>query len=159
MSTTNDGGPAVVITLKDGGTAVISQADAGRVLAHQWRLGTNGYVYRVGGRIAGAQCLLHRFVTRASPGTDVHHLNEDKTDCRRANLSVISPAAHQEHHKHLVLARNFAARVYPLTGQCKACGIEFTKHPDHRGRQTCCSKRCAITLAIDARRKISHEVR
>ena len=157
MNTTiNDDGPAVVIPLKNGGAAVVSPEDADLVLAHKWRLGTNGYVYRVGGRVAGVPCLLHRIVMYAKSGQDVHHKSQDKTDCRRCNLETLTPAAHQEHHKHQTIARNIASRKYSLTGVCKRCGLGFTKDPSHRGRQVCCSKSCAIRIAIAARKEKHH---
>ena len=155
MSTIDDGGPAIKITMKCGGTAIVSPDDSSLIQDHQWRLGTNGYVYMVGARQAGRQCLLHRIITGAKPGEDVHHLNEDKTDCRRENLRVLSASEHQQHHKHVVSARNRASRIYSIDATCKMCGIKFTKHPDHRGRQTCCSKRCAVLAAVAARKAMA----
>jgi hypothetical protein len=84
---------------------------------------------------------------------EVHHEDEDKLNCRRGNLEIVAPSEHQKHHKHLVIARNVASRVHAATANCKACGVMFTKHPDHRDRQVCCSKNCAMRLAINARKE------
>lgn len=153
MSEKDNGGPGVRVPLKNGGAAFVSACDADMVLSQEWRRGQNGYVYRVGGRSAGVPCLLHRIVVGASSGMDVHHVNGDKTDCRRENLQTLSQSEHQDHHKHLVAARNASSRKYSLTAECKMCQATFTKHPDHRGRQTCCSKRCACLAAVAARKE------
>lgn len=153
----DDGGPAVEIPLVGGGLALVSQCDAERVQAHQWRMTAKGYVQRKGAN--SGSCLLHRFVLDAKRGREVHHKNEQKTDCRRNNLEELSPSEHQSRHKHLVVARNLARRIHAVTANCKACGAEFTKHPDHRGRQVCCSKRCAISRAVSARMEAFHAAR
>jgi hypothetical protein len=153
MSEIKDGGPAVEIPLVSGGCAYVSQVDAERVSQSAWRLGNNGYVYKVGARKKGMPCLLHRIVMEAPAGMDVHHDDEDKLNCQRWNLEVTEPGKHQEHHKHLVINRNKAGRIHELTANCKRCGTVFTKDPDHRGRQTCCSKLCAIHLAVATRKE------
>ena len=147
-----DGGPAL-LPLVSGGHAVVSPQDLLRLSVHRWRLGGNGYVYKVGGRKKGVPCLPHRIVMGAQSGEEIHHWNETRTDCRRANLERTTPSAHQNHHKHLLITRNRANRRYPLTGTCKFCRITYTKDRNHRGRQTCCSKACAMALAVNARRK------
>jgi hypothetical protein len=149
----NDGGPAIEISLITSGVALISSQDLDIVANSQWRIGANGYVYRCGGRVKGVQCLLHRVVVGATDRVEVHHINEIKTDCRRENLEVTTASLHQSHHKHALLERNRFLRIYPLTGICKCCGLMFIKNPDHRGRQVCCSKSCAIRLAIVARKE------
>lgn len=154
MSAQKTGGPDVVIPLKNGGTALVSYIDSENILKSQWRQGTNGYIYRVGGRVAGVQCLLHRIVVSAEVGQDVHHKNEDKADCRRKNLEVLSKKEHQAYHSHVVTMRNIASRKYSITAECKACGKEFTKHPDHRGRQIYCSMKCVA--ARNARKGIKN---
>ena len=141
MADRTDGGPAGV---------VVSQEDARLLTEQRWRIGGNGYVYRVGGNAKGAQTLLHRIVMGATAGQEIHHRNGNKLDNRRENLEITTASEHQRYHRHIVIARNQAARVYPTHGTCKACGREYEKDRDHRGRQTCCSKQCSMSLAIRA---------
>jgi hypothetical protein len=152
MREIKDGGP-VKVPLETGGFALVSECDAERIMQSKWRLGDNGYVYRAGARTKGIPCLLHRIVVDAPKGMEVHHDDEDKLNCQRWNLETIPPSEHQEHHKHLVISRNKASRIHDLTANCKRCGVHFTKDPDHRGRQTCCSKLCAIHLAVAVRQE------
>ena len=148
-----DGGP-VSIALIGGGEALISARDACEIMASKWRIGANGYVYKVGARIKGAQCLLHRIVMSAGNGEEIHHKDRNKLNCQRGNLVCLSASEHQEHHKHILIARNKDSRIYSISANCKLCGIEFIKHSSHRGRQVCCSKDCAIKLAVIARKEI-----
>jgi hypothetical protein len=146
-----DGGPAkkevgLDIETVDGQIVTISADDYARLQEYQWRIGTNGYVYKVGGRIRGVPCLMHRIVMNAGPGQEVHHGPLGKLNNMRSNLELTTPSEHQEHHKHLVIARNILGRKYDDWGVCHNCGKPYEKDPDHRGRQTCCSKRCATLL-------------
>lgn len=143
MSNIDTGGPAIEISLKGGGIAFVSPVSAHLVLSANWRLGSNGYAYKVGARKKGAPCLLHRIVVNANKGVDVHHKNAIKTDCRLENLEACDPSEHQKHHSHLVVERNKLSQVQTSTGTCLACGEEFVKHPDHRGRQKYCNQQCA----------------
>lgn len=150
MTAKTDGGP-VKVPLIGGGFALVSECDFPLVSMSRWRVGSNGYVYKVGARLKGVPCLLHRIVMSAKRGQEIHHENGDKLDCTRGNLSALTPSEHQEHHKHIVIERNLKSRVYPLSRLCKNCGIRFKTHRDHRGRQTCCSKDCALAIARSAR--------
>lgn len=61
----------------------VSIEDAARVAEHKWTLGEHQgrfYAYRSGGQ------RLHRFLTGASPGEEVDHINGDPLDNRRSNL-------------------------------------------------------------------------
>jgi len=152
MTKINDGGP-VLLALQNGGHAIISEVDFPVLSAFKWRRGGNGYAYRCGANLRGVQTLLHRIVLDAPRGKEVHHRNGDKLDCRRENLELTTPSGHQEYHKSQLIERNLASRKYPLTGVCKHCGNSFIRDPNHRGRQTCCSKDCAIRIAITARKE------
>ena len=138
----DDGGPAT-LSLASGELVRVSAADFEKVNLYAWRLGANGYIYRLGGRKKGDVCLLHRYIMDAKPGEEIHHRNEDRRDNQRANLEVTNARDHQRnHHSHVVAARNRASRIYPLTRTCLGCGEEFTVHRDHRGRNRYCSKLC-----------------
>ena len=138
----DDGGPEILL-LASGQIATISNVDFTRVAALAWRLGTNGYIYRVGGRKKGVTCLLHRFIMDVKPRQEIHHRNGDRLDNRRANLEVTNASDHQRnHHSHVVTARNLASRIYPTTRICLGCGVDFTVHRDHRGRNRYCSRLC-----------------
>lgn len=42
---------------------------------------------------------MHREITNAAPGTDVHHENLNSLDNRRSNLTIMSPKLHKLVHK------------------------------------------------------------
>lgn len=146
-----DDGGAAALALTNGVHALVSSVDFQRLSQFRWRLGHNGYVYLAGGRAKGRPCLLHRIVMDAPTGHDVHHIDENKLNCRRSNLLLVTPQEHQRFHLIKSVERSRAARKYPLMGTCKVCGEVFVAHPSHRGRQVCCSKQCGVRLAIGAR--------
>ena len=41
---------------------------------------------------------LHRLIARPGPGQEVHHINGDPLDNRRANLLVVDPTTHRQLH-------------------------------------------------------------
>lgn len=148
----DDGGPAMLL-LQTGEIASVSERDIDSVIRSAWRLGSNGYVYKSGARKRGAVCLLHRKITAARPGEEVHHLDGDKLNNCRSNLKVTTPSKHQSYHKQETIQRNKARRIHPATGVCAECGKVFVKDPDHRGRQTVCSKKCSINRLVRIRRE------
>lgn len=151
MGERSDGG-AIELPLMCGRVALVSRQDFLRLAGNCWRVGTNGYVYKRGARAKGVESLLHRVVTGAGSGQEVHHRDGNKLNCTRENLELTTPAAHQEHHKHLLVERSRARRKHPTHRACANCGCIFETHPDHRGSQIVCSKRCAIERAVAARK-------
>lgn len=156
----DDGGPALVkigfdIRTVDDHIVIVSAVDYSRVQGMRWRIGANGYVYLVGARKKGVACLMHRIITSAISGQEIHHKDGNKLNNMRHNLEITTSKEHQVHHRHLLISRNISKRIYSDEGICKRCGEKFVKHPSHRGRQICCSKYCAIMLAA----KRSKEVR
>ncbi|KKN83539.1 hypothetical protein LCGC14_0297780 [marine sediment metagenome] len=143
--TKDDGGPVdgTLLLLATGEIATVSEADIEVVNLYAWRLGLNGYVYRVGGRKRGEVCLLHRFVMNVCNGEEIHHINGNRLDNRRENLEITTRSEHQrQHHSHITSARNRSNRIYPLSRHCLGCGKLFRVHPDHRGRNRYCSRDC-----------------
>jgi hypothetical protein len=66
------------------------------LLCLHWKIGRDGYAYRAVGR---RKLLLHREITGAARGCDVHHVNGCKSDNRRCNLEVLTPSAHGRKRK------------------------------------------------------------
>jgi HNH endonuclease len=147
----DNSGPAAEIPLVSGGAAIVSVESLERIQGDKWRRGTNGYVYKVGARKKGVPCLLHRIVTAAKNGFDVHHKNGIKTDCRIENLEILDPSEHQKHHSHLVIARNKASQIHSDHGTCLSCGRSYLKNPSHRGSQKYCGQPCAKADLKNAR--------
>jgi hypothetical protein len=142
MKTINDGGP-VILLLETGQECIISSEDFERVASCKWRLGSNDYIYKVGGRKKGVTCLLHRFIMNADKNKQVHHLNHNKLDNQRSNLEIINPSLHQKkYHSSSTSERNKKNRIYPMVRSCLGCGQDFVVHPDHRGRNKYCSRDC-----------------
>ena len=141
--------------MKDGGPAniLLDSADAHLLVEHNWLIGANGYIYKSGARRRGEQCLLHRIVMGAKPGEEIHHRNGNKRDCRKGNLAMVTASSHQDHHKHVLVARNRAGRVYPTKRTCQQCGRTFTVDPQHRGRNRFCSKSCGAKASAPERMK------
>ncbi len=164
MSTTpNDGGQALKLPIDmeiksvDGAIILVSPEDYARVQGDAWRIGANGYVYRRGGRTKGVPCLLHRIILGATPGQEVHHGHGGKLDNTRRNLELTTPSAHQKtHHIGTLISRNHSRKRHSDESNCVHCGVLFMKNPNHRGRQTCCSKRCAMLRAISVRTNHYH---
>ncbi len=153
MSTPRDNGGPATIQDVNGRCFKVSRSDLPIVLVSRWRIGPNGYVYRAGTKRSGENCLLHRIITGAYGKNQVHHISGDKLDNRRENLEILNPSEHQiKHHVANLIARNRSKRKYSELAICVSCGVSFVKHSDHRGRQTCCSKRCATRRAVLARK-------
>jgi hypothetical protein len=149
----NDGGPAATLTLSPGYTVLVSPEDVEILLSSKWRLGANGYVYRKGARIKGMPCLLHRIIVNAESGEEIHHRDGNKLNNLRENIVITDSVGHQQFHKYTIIARNLANRKYDIDGICRYCNKRYTKDPNHRGRQVCCSKKCGLELAHIKRRK------
>jgi len=148
-NTPQDGGP-VAITV--GTTAVLVSKQFEYLRDFQWRIGRSGYVYLKGGNTTGKPVLMHRIITRADCTKEVHHINGIKTDNRLENLETLTASEHQKkYHSKALSERNRNSIVYPKTGICRWCGLSYEKNPDHRKRQTCCSKRCAMRLCISVK--------
>ena len=147
----NDKDGGAIINLRCGGIAIVSHEDLEKTNRHEWTLNKYGYVIRCS-RASGEYNLLHRFVMQAKKGEHIHHDNEVKHDCRRTNLIPTTPSEHmRKYHPERIQKLIKANRRYENGGTCVHCGKNYTKHPDHRGRQTCCTKRCAMMHAVHVR--------
>lgn len=85
------------IPLANGGVTLIDAGDAARTLAYTWRKSPLGYAI---GRVEGRTVLLHRFLLGdAAAGLDIHHVNGDSLDNRRANLEALTRSEHAKRDK------------------------------------------------------------
>lgn len=124
--------------------AVVSEQDFEKLAYCGWRLGTNGYVYKCGGRTRGRQVLLHRIILHTPKGKDTHHINGNKLDNRRENLEVLTRSEHQKkYHNNDHIKRLRSRRVYSEYGTCPECKKDFKKKPENRSTVVFCSKKCA----------------
>jgi hypothetical protein len=75
------------IILPCGKEALISDSDLEAVSKHKWHDNGNGYVR---GFVNKKYVYLHRFITGATKGVDVDHINRNTLDNRRENLRLCS---------------------------------------------------------------------
>ncbi len=131
MSEIDSGGPEGVL---------VDHEDVPIFSAYKWRITNNGYAVA---RVNKEKVLLHRFLMGAKSGQEVHHKNLNRLDCRKENLEITTAKEHQNYHKHLLIARNQAGRIYPKERPCGHCGVVFSVDVDHRGRNRFCSLSCS----------------
>ena len=67
---------------------LIDTADLAQILKRRWHLLYNGYVRSIASRAVRRPLYLHRLLLEAQPGQQVHHINHDRLDNRRANLRM-----------------------------------------------------------------------
>ena len=88
---------------------LVSDADYERVSQYKWFLKrakgrpgtTDKYYYAARSQRVGKKVKtiwLHRFLTDAKSGEDVHHKNRDKLDCQQHNIKPIDPEIHGSQH-------------------------------------------------------------
>lgn len=82
--------------------AIIDDEDYEQVRTFNWTIMRGRYTYyarrtvkRKG--LPQQTVLLHRFLTGALKGTEVHHINDDGLDCRRTNMVVGTPSYNRIH--------------------------------------------------------------
>lgn len=81
----------MLIPLTRGQSAIISEADAAKVLAHKWhahpiKRASGGYY--ASSYIGGKTVYLHRFLLNAQKGQQVDHISGDGLDNRRENIRI-----------------------------------------------------------------------
>jgi len=86
--------------------ALIDEDDYLLVSLYTWRLKKSAYVsYVCATKAIGKKRLtlrLHRLIMNASPGMDVHHINHNVLDCRKANLEELPIGQHRGHPKEFI---------------------------------------------------------
>ena len=96
-------------------------------------------------KIDGKTKLKHRHIKEQEigrplrPDEHVHHVNEQRFDCRPANLEV------KDAHKHS-LDHAEERRIHPREKPCDICGSIFKPHPTKRKVKKTCSTACANRL-------------
>lgn len=114
-------GDCAVVIITDGddnetGRVIISKEDIPMVMKHRWTLNGNGYARTF---IKTKPLYLHRYLTGCPSGMEVDHINHDKSDNRRENLRVVTPAVNKRNNNgkcvvHITdrkLSKPYLARV------------------------------------------------
>lgn len=152
------------IVLASQDVALVDDKDYEFVSRWKWKRHPQGYASRSGyenGQFV--TILMHRLIADAKDGVEVHHVNGNKLDNRRANLQIIEPKEHRMEHVGPLIKSSKERQLYPDQKQCANCGKSFGVNPRKRKRNKCCSPECAQTMrvraALDARRrdKLSHK--
>lgn len=113
----------------------------------KWKLHKGGYAQ------LSSYNLLHRLITGNQQGFQVHHINENKLDNRRENLTLETPSEHQKHHYHRIVDFQKSRQKYPNKKPCSHCGETFMVNPRKRKRNKCCSFKCAQSMRVLGRKR------
>lgn len=92
LMTTENG--AVTAVTRDGSVFLFDEADLPLVSPYSWHVNDRGYVVS-GARVNGKALRMHRFLTSAPEGTEVDHINRNKSDNRRSNLRLATKDQNQ----------------------------------------------------------------
>lgn len=117
----------------------------------KWKQHPHGYACRTSWDSSEKKwlCLLvHRIVTGAMKGQEVHHINGDKLDNRKCNLKIISPLDHRLMHVEPLVNSAKMRQVYPDKKNCVECGKSFEVNRRKRKRHKCCSHECAQKMRV-----------
>lgn len=101
----------------DGDTFLIDTEDLKRIKEHNWHKQIAGNRQ---GYIIGHGTSLHRFIMNCPKGYMVDHINHDKTDNRKSNLRIVTPA--QNNYNHSLQRNNTTGvtGVYQINGKWTA---------------------------------------
>jgi hypothetical protein len=91
----------VTIPLNKGQYAIVDTIDVPLIEKHKWFVcpssRTTFYVITTNGK--GKTTYMHRLLTNAPKGMEVHHINRNGLDNRRKNLQILTPIEHGEQHR------------------------------------------------------------
>lgn len=139
------------IVLASGHRSMVSDEDYDYLSRWKWKRHPQGYAARTGYVDRKfVTLLMHRVITGAARGEEVHHLNGNKLDNRRENLQLIGRSDHKRHHAPALVAFQKSRQVYPDRKPCIECGKEFAVNPRKRKRNVCCSTECSTARRVRA---------
>ena len=134
------------IKLSNGDTVLVDPEDYKRIQGFQWKKHPQGY--------ASIEFTMHRFLLHPiAKGYEVHHINGNKLDNRRANLQLIYAREHRLLHAPALVRHQKENQLYPDIKRCAVCGAEFTVNPRKRKRNKTCSPACSMKMRIDGRKR------
>lgn len=85
-----------MITMTDGVTMLIDDADIHLLAGHKPYLGSNGYAYvSFWDGVRSRPETVHSLIVGNKPGMHIDHRNGNRLDNRRANLRVVTPQRNQ----------------------------------------------------------------
>lgn len=142
------------ILLSSGDVCRVDERDYHTLSNWKWKRHPQGYASRTGYSAGTYVChLMHRYILDAPEGMEVHHVNGDKLDNRRANLELVEPKTHRMMHVDRLVQHQKKMQIYPDVKKCANCGTEFNVNPRKRKRHKCCSQECAMEMRIAGRRR------
>ena len=80
------------------GKALVDDEDYERLMERNWYKNNKGYAYNPVKKETDDEYLMHRMIMQPDKGMDIHHVNHNPLDNRKANLSICT---HQENLQSL----------------------------------------------------------
>jgi len=145
-----------LLKLKNNKMMKLDDRDFNFLSKWKWKQHNQGYGCRTGwdSRNKKWLCILvHRLIMDVGSNKEIHHINGNKLDNRRANLQIIDSIEHRRKHIAPLIESAKRRQIYPDIKVCEKCGANYKPNPRKRKRQKTCSKNCAQLMRLDGVKK------